>query len=104
MSIAFLGWGSLIWDPRSIHLRSEWRQDGPVLPIEFARHSSGDRVTLVIEKSTPPVQVLWAQAADTSLQDARASLREREGTTLARIGSWPLTEPTADELVRVIGE
>jgi hypothetical protein len=39
MSIAMLAWGSLIWNPRDLPISGEWRQAGPVLPIEFSRIS-----------------------------------------------------------------
>ena len=48
MNIAILGWGSLIWCPGSLRIRTLWRSDGPRLPIEFARISQDDRLTLVI--------------------------------------------------------
>jgi hypothetical protein len=104
MSVAFLGWGSLIWDPATLRLASEWHEDGPVLPVEFARHSARERVTLVIERSTPPVQVLWAEAADATIAAARESLRQREGTSSQRIGSWSHAKPVFDELSVSIGE
>ena len=34
--IAVVGWGSLIWDPRQLPVRSSWQPDGPELPVEFA--------------------------------------------------------------------
>jgi hypothetical protein len=39
--IAIIGWGSLISSPGSLLLSSRWHTDGPLLPVEFARVSSG---------------------------------------------------------------
>lgn len=38
--IAVIGWGSLIWCPKGLKIRDKWKNDGPKLPIEFARISS----------------------------------------------------------------
>jgi hypothetical protein len=37
MNIACLGWGSLIWKPCALPIASDWFNDVPELPIEFAR-------------------------------------------------------------------
>ena len=78
MKIACLGWGSLVWDPRSLHVRSYWFADGPLLPIEFARESKDGRVTLVITPSSPPVRSLWALSSLDSVDAAKADLVLRE--------------------------
>jgi hypothetical protein len=83
MRIACLGWGSLIWDPGSLPLRRNkprWFTDGPELPIEFARKSSGGRITLVIvprgkAKAQP---VLWAHLTCLSVAQAHEALARRE--------------------------
>jgi 1-acyl-sn-glycerol-3-phosphate acyltransferase len=48
MRIAVLGWGSLIWSPGNLKIDREWHEDGPFLPIEFARVSQDGRLTLVL--------------------------------------------------------
>lgn len=85
MKIAIIGWGSLIWDRGKLKLASgEWYDDGPHLPIEFARISNGGRLTLVIMPGLPRQQTLWAVSAMTSSVDAREDLRLREGPTRSR--------------------
>jgi hypothetical protein len=88
--IAVLGWGSLIWDPRNLAIRSEWFKDGPLLPIEFARKSKRGRVTLVItpEEDRARVRTLWALSTEPSLDGAIKSLQEREETCEDRIARW----------------
>lgn len=92
MTIACLGWGSLIWDPRLLPIQRRWFDDGPFVPVEFTRQSSDGRVTLVIEPTAALVRVLWAVMLSTELQAAREALRAREGITsnnwMSRIGSW----------------
>jgi hypothetical protein len=44
MKIAIVGWGSLIWDPRDLHLATA------ILPIEFSRISDNGRLTLVVDE------------------------------------------------------
>ena len=79
MKIAVLGWGSLIWCPGCLRIKTLWKRDGPELPIEFARISSGDRLTLVIHDSSRPRQTLWAVSELEQLNDTRENLKNREG-------------------------
>ncbi len=39
MNIAVIGWGSLIWCPRTLQIEPGWHRDSPMLPVEFARKS-----------------------------------------------------------------
>src|SRR5436190_1350463 len=80
MEIAVLGWGSLIWCPGSLRIKTKWRSDGPRLPIEFARISRDGRVTLVVLPGAEDQPVYWALSEFDDLHDARGNLKEREGT------------------------
>jgi len=79
IKIACLGWGSLIWAPRDLPISSGWFDDGPLLPIEFARESADGRMTLVIANSSRAVRSLWALMSVDSLEKAKAALAAREG-------------------------
>jgi hypothetical protein len=95
MDIACLGWGSLVWDKRSLPLKPSnpprWHRDGPELPIEFARHSSRERITLVIGpmESTDPMPVLWAYMDCAAIGDAHEALARREWGDGALPRDWP---------------
>ena len=82
MTIVCLGWRSLIWDQyRAAELptRGGWHEDGPFLPIEFARVSNNERLTLVITPGAKSVPVLWAELDVDSLDEAIRALCKREG-------------------------
>lgn len=79
MTIACLGWGSLIWNPGDLPMRGVWREAGPAMPIEFVPKSDNGRITLVISAKAAPVTVLWAELAVSSLDEAREVLARREG-------------------------
>jgi len=91
MKIAVLGWGSLIWDRRNLRIAGEWFEDGPYLPIEFARVSKDGRLTLVLFPHAKKVQVLWAYMDTDDLEEAIENLKERECTTTKRIGFVEIT-------------
>lgn len=81
MQIAIIGWGSLIWCPGSLQIKSAWHRDGPILPIEFARISRDGRLTLVIHPDSESQKTLWAPAVSEDMNTVRKTLQEREGTS-----------------------
>ena len=88
MKIALIGWGSLIWDSRSMceHI-GKWQTGGPCLPIEFSRISKGrppkgHRLTLVIdEKNEEKVPTCFTESRIFELNVAITALAYREGIT-----------------------
>ena len=94
-NIACLGWGSLIWDPRDLPIRRYWFDDGPLIPLEFARQSKDGRITLVILPDARPVRSLWTLMDSDSLEEAKERLRLREGRTKPEyIGDWSRGRPS----------
>jgi len=81
MNIAIIGWGSLIWDPRELKTKSPWVDDGPDLPVEFARKSNNGRVTLVVYFGVDPSRTCWVLSKFDKLDDAREDLRKRENSS-----------------------
>jgi cation transport regulator ChaC len=83
-TIACLGWGSLVWDPDGLPIEQTnpveqaWHLDGPALPVEFARHSGGNRMTLVLVPGRRLVSVLWTKLLVPDLATAKRSLAMRE--------------------------
>ena len=90
--IVCLGWGSLIWRRDNLPVVEPWNQDGPLLPIEFARQSQDGRITLVIKDGLPASGVLWAKLDVGTLGNAREALRAREkiphSNMLQHIAHW----------------
>lgn len=88
LRIACLGWGSLLWDPRSLPMDGPFRDDGPRLPIEFSRVARDGRVTLVIDELAAAIPT-WVVALDVGGLDAAvAALGRRERIGPARWTSW----------------
>lgn len=90
MKIAILGWGSLIWQPKDLKFDTNagWKENGPVLPIEFARISNDGRLTLVITSNGTEVQTLFAVSSFDKLDLAVLNLAVREGSGRKSIGSY----------------
>ena len=95
MSIAILGWGSLLWDKRpefeSFESQHEvWQSNGPTLRLEFSRvsKSRGKALTLVIEDAPHGAEcvVAYALSKRKSWEDVVCDVRDRESTTAANVG------------------
>ena len=93
-TIAILGWGSLFWQPKDLAFDKEfgWKEDGPTLPIEFARISKDGRLTLVITENGTKVPVLYALSDYQSVEEAVLNLAVREGSGRGSIGSYDKTK------------
>jgi hypothetical protein len=106
--IAVIGWGSLKWDQGCLRLADgKWYEDGPQLPVEFARVSDNGkgRLTLVITDSAPPQKTLWAFSAEDTIEGARENLRKREKTpNINDIGYWPTGSAPESEIERTIAK
>ncbi|MDI1236390.1 MAG: hypothetical protein PSV26_02775 [Polaromonas sp.] len=83
--IACLGWGSLIWKPGELPIFDGWKTDGPMLPVEFARESGGQRITLVICDNVDPVRTCWTLLEAKDIGTAMSTLASREGISDKRV-------------------
>lgn len=95
---AVLGWGSLVWDPRTLPIQRTWFSDGPFIQVELLRKSANGRITFVLDGSALPVRSLWAVMDTTDEQKAIEGLRDREGifksNVKEHIGVWNKGDPT----------
>lgn len=96
MKIAILGWGSLLWQPKDLQFDKEigWSENGPMLPIEFARISKDERLTLVITEDAKEVKTYFAISSYESEEEAVLNLAIREGCGRGQIGSYDKSKNT----------
>jgi hypothetical protein len=97
MTIALLGWGSLLWEGglEFDKYHDDWKFDGPTLPIEFSRISQKrlGALTLVIDREHGvPTTVAWCLSTRRRLEDTIRDLQCREETTVVNIGRLEITE------------
>jgi len=88
LRIACLGWGSLIWKPENLPIIGDWKNDGPMLPIEFVRESGGQRITLVICDNVAPVRACWSLLEAKSMDAAMSALAGREGISNKNVTTY----------------
>lgn len=101
MKIAILGWGSLLWQPKDLQFDKEigWSENGPMLPIEFARISKDGRLTLVITKDVKEVKTYFAISNYETVEEAVLNLAVREGCGREQIGSYDKSKDTFSKKV-----
>lgn len=107
LKIAVIGWGSLLWDPRELNTRGEWQNDGPSLPLEFARISSRgtehERLTLVICPEGAICQTFWCYSGLNNISAAIENLRARERcarSSIHFIGNLDSPNSAPEEIVK----
>lgn len=94
MTIVCLGWGSLVWKPGVLRCKGAWHDDGPELPLEFARVSRDGRLTLVLAEGVLAVRSLWCELDYAGVDQAQIGLAGREGCDINAIGRWPGKAPS----------
>jgi len=98
MKIAYLAWGSLLWDYTKLNLKSSWKNSGLQLPLNFSRISDRGkgRLTLVIDNETGKLNDTYIAKTKTSnLNKAISNLKTREKTKKSSIGYVNLLEKSS---------
>ena len=89
-------------------ITSEWRDDGPSLPLEFARVSADGRVTLVVCRNAVVSRSFWNLLATTDLKKAKRMLADREGISETgmkySIAYWSKTERSKHWEASAVGD
>lgn len=102
MKIAIIGWGSLLWDkdPFFDSKHGDWKEGGPLLPLEFSRisRSRGGILTPVVDTrhgELSPTAYCLSNRED--FMDTVCDLRQREGCLYKYVG-WSHLGP------RIVGD
>lgn len=85
MRIAYLAWGSLLWDYNTLPISFFWKKTNFKLPLEYSRRSKDGRLTLVIDKKGT-YNTIWYSTVD--LENLNLSikiLKKREKTSIQNI-------------------
>jgi hypothetical protein len=94
VKIACLGWGSLIWEPKTLPVIGAWQKNGPTVRVEFLRQSGDGRITLVLDADGTSATSLWAYLECDDIDSAVAALQEREAPGQHKgIGRWAGNSP-----------
>jgi hypothetical protein len=102
--IGCIGWGSLLWDPRTLPMAGPFEAGGPRLPVEFSRVSLDGRVTLVIDpESSGDIETYCCLLSVTTLGEAVRELAIREKISERRQNEWIGAQMRADRS-RDVGE
>ncbi len=88
LRIGCLAWGSLLWDPRTLPVSGPFRDDGPMLPIEFSRVSTDGRVTLVLDESAQAIRSYWVRLDVENVAEAVHALGIREKIAPSERSRW----------------
>jgi len=89
MKIAYLAWGSLLWDYSLLKLKSQWIESTLQLPLNFSRISDKGkgRLTLVIDNKTGKLNSIFiSHTKIKNLNKAINQLKQREKTKKSSIG------------------
>jgi len=89
MKIAYLAWGSLLWDFSNLKLKTKWKESHILLPLNFSRVSDKGkgRLTLVIDNQTgTPNNIFVAKTKFTNLNKAISAIKTREKTRKSNMG------------------
>lgn len=90
--IAIIGWGYLIWERGSLDVGTRWYNDGPRLPVEFARFASGPRLLPVLVEGAPPQPTFWTLSRKATALAAAGDLAVRESVWSHDVGHWSRSE------------
>lgn len=89
MKIAYLAWGSLLWNDKKLKIINGWEKTNIKLPLNFSRISDKGkgRLTLVIDPHTGFLNpIYYGETKLNDLNKAINKLKEREKTTINFIG------------------
>lgn len=91
--IAILAFGSLVWSPRNLKIKSDWQYGGPAIPVEFSRIAKNGRLVLTYTPGVEALPTYYAESAFTDPEQAIANLASREGCHIRHISTFKSDNP-----------